>query len=221
MRKKDYTYVLDAFLHKFSKNFIFISFPMGYGGNTLNRVISSSPEIYWDGDSTAYPDDLEGFPVAYDSLSNPHFATFTEQHLCCTHTGIDFMYPDSKRDRIHKLTKFWKNNVFPDKKLCINSHNSLDLAKKHTKIPVVRLCGKAPTFRYFINDMPSDSYSVPSPNAINIDVNDIFSSDYDTFETTYLDLCSKLDITPRINRVRAFILLWLERQERYKKLKIS
>ena len=39
--------------------------------------------------------------------------------------------------------------------------------------------------------------------------------------TDYLYLCNNLDITPQINRVRAFILLWLERQERYKKLKIS
>ena len=48
----------------------------------------------------------------------------------------------------------------------------------------------------------------------NIKINE----DYDTFETAYLDICTKLDITPQINRVRAFILLWLERQERYKKL---
>lgn len=220
MTKKDYTYALDTFLHRFPKNFIFISFPFGYGGNTLNRVISASPEIYWDGDSTAYPEDIGGFPVIYDS-TDPHFANFTEQHLCCTHTETDFMYPDGTRDRIIDLLNVVKVSKFTDKKLCINSHNSFDLTKKHTKISIVRLCGKAPTFRYFTNPIDNNSKTIPFDNVINVDVNDIFSSEYSIFETTYLELCSKLDITPQINRVRAFILLWLEKQERYKKLKIS
>ena len=214
----DYTYALDIFLDKFPKNFIFISFPFGYGGNTLNRVISASPEIYWHGDSTSYPDDIGGFPVIYDDPANPHFATFTEQHLCCTHTETDFMYPDGKRTRIIDLLNIVKVAKFTDKKLCINSHSSFDLAKKHTKIPMVRLCGKAPTFRHFTKSISTDSNPVDSPNVINIDVNEIFSKDYDTFEASYLYLCNNLDITPQINRVRAFILLWLERQERYKNL---
>jgi len=219
--KKDYTYALDTFLHRFPKNFIFISFPFGYAGNTLNRVLSASPEIYWDGDSTAYPEDIGGFPVIHDDPATPHFANFTEQHLCCTHTETDFMYPDGRRDRIIDLLNIVKVAKFTDKKLCINSHNSFDLAKKHTKIPVVRLCGKAPTFRHFTESIPTDSKSILFNNVINVDVSDIFSSDYSIFETTYLDVCVKLDITPQTNRVRAFILLWLERQERYKKLKIS
>ena len=215
-----YTYALDTFLHRFPKNFIFISFPFGYGGNTLNRVISASPEIYWDGDSTAYPDDIGGFPVIYDSDA-PHFATFTEQHLCCTHTETDFMYPDGAPNRIIDLLKQYKIAKFTNKKLCINSHNSFDLAEKHTKITMIRLCGKAPTFRSFTKPIHTNSAPILFNNVINVDVNDIFSSEYSIFETTYLDLCSKLEITPQINRVRAFILLWLEKQERYKKLKIS
>ena len=218
---KDYTYALDIFLDKFPKNFIFISFPFGYGGNTLNRVISASPEIYWNGDSTAYPDDTGGFPVIYDSSDSPHFATFTEQHLCCTHTETDFMYPDGTRNRVIDLLNVYKTARFTDKKLCINSHNSFDLAEKHTKITMIRLCGKAPTFRSFTKPIPTNSDPIIFSNVINVDVNDIFSSEYSIFETTYLGLCSKLNITPQINRVRAFILLWLEKQERYKKLKIS
>lgn len=221
MRKENYTYALDTVLHKFPKNFIFITFLYGYAGNTLNRVISASPEIYWDGDSIAYPDDIGGFPVVYDDPAAPHFATFTEQHLCCTHTETDFMYPDGRRHRIIELLEICKNNVFPDKKLCINSHNSFDLAEKHTKISIVNIHGNAPTFRYFIKPMETHVAPIPYSNVINIDVNEIFSKDYDTFELSYLYLCNNLNITPQTNRVRAFILLWLERQERYKKLKIS
>ena len=88
---------------------------------------------------------------------------------------------------------------------------------KGTNNTVIRIFGKEPTFRFFKS---TNRYidKVNNDNVINVDVNEIFSKDYDTFETAYLDICTKLNITPQINRVRAFILLWLERQERYKKL---
>ena len=70
-------------------------------------------------------------------------------------------------------------------------------------------------FKKQINNLYFDS------NSIIYDALRNLSKDYDTFESSYLYLCNNLDITPQINRVRAFILLWLERQERYKKLKIS
>ena len=71
--KKDYTYVLDAFLHKFSKNFIFVDFEYGYGGNTLSRIIAASPEFYWDGDPVLYPD--KGYSIIEDPEPSPHFAS--------------------------------------------------------------------------------------------------------------------------------------------------
>ena len=105
------------------------------------------------------------------------------------------------------------------KKFCIRSHNG-DTHEIFPNNTIVNIYGKEPDFRFF---KPTGRflYPVDSPNVINIDVNEIFSKDYDTFESSYLYLCNNLDITPQINRVRAFILLWLERQERYKKLKIS
>ena len=98
----------------------------------------------------------------------------------------------------------------------IRSHNgnTHEIFPKNT---VVRISGKEPDFRFF---KTTGRYidKVNNDNVINVDVNEIFSKDYDTFESSYLYLCSKLNITPQVNRVRAFILLWLERQERYKKL---
>ena len=213
MRKKDYTYVLDAFLHKFSKNFIFVDFEYGYGGNTLSRIIAASPEFYWDGDSVLYPD--KGYSIIEDPEPYPHFASPIEQELCCTHTPDDFMYPDSKFNRVRDLFLLHKKYL-KSKKFCIRSHNgnTHEIFPKNT---VVRISGKEPDFRFF---KPTGRYidKVNNDNVINVDVNEIFSKDYDTFESSYLYLCSKLNITPQVNRVRAFILLWLERQERYKKL---
>ena len=212
---KDYLYVLNKFISTYN-NFILVDFAYGYGGNTLSRIISVSPEFYWDGDPVEYPDN--GYSIIVDPEPNPHFATPIEQELCCTHTPNDFMYPDSKAGRIRDFIHNYSKNIHP-KKFCIRSHNT-DTHELFPNNTIVRIFGKEPTFRFFKS---TDRYLHPIyvDNVINIDVNEIFSKDYDTFESSYLYLCNNLDITPQINRVRAFILLWLERQERYKKLKIS
>ena len=209
---KDYLYVLNKFISTYN-NFILVDFAYGYGGNTLSRIISVSPEFYWDGDPVEYPDD--GYSIIVDPEPNPHFATPIEQELCCTHTPNDFMYPDSKAGRIRDFIHNYSKNIHP-KKFCIRSHNT-DTHELFPNNTIVRIFGKEPTFRFFKS---TDRYidKIYNDNVINVDVNKIFSSDYDTFETAYLDICTKLNITPQTNRVRAFILLWLERQERYKKL---
>ena len=47
-----------------------------------------------------------------------------------------------------------------------------------------------------------------------VDSDNLFSTDYSTFLSEYLKLCSFLDLQPLINSVRAFILLLNERQVR-------
>jgi len=209
----DYLYVLNKFISTYNNNFILVDFAYGYGGNTLSRIISVSPEFYWYGDPIEYPDD--GYSIIVDPEPNPHFATPIEQELCCTHTSEDFMYPESKVSRVRDFIRNYSKNIHP-KKFCIRSHNT-DTHELFSNNTVIRIFGKEPTFRFFKS---TNRYidKVNNDNVINVDVNEIFSKDYDTFETAYLDICTKLNITPQINRVRAFILLWLERQERYKKL---
>ena len=212
----DYLSLLNKFLDTYSDTFVFVDFAYGYGGNTLSRIIAASPEFYWDGDSVLYPD--KGYSIIEDPEPYPHFASPIEQELCCTHTPDDFMYPDNKPTRVRDLFLLHKKYI-QLKKFCIRSHN-IDTHELFPNNTVVRIFGKEPTFRFFES---TDRYLQPIyvDNVINIDVNEIFSKDYDTFESSYLYLCNNLDITPQTNRVRAFILLWLERQERYKKLKIS
>ena len=206
---KDYLYVLNKFLSTYTNNFVFIDFAYGYGGNTLSRIISASPEFYWDGNPINYPDD--GYSIIVDPEPNSHFATPIEQELCCTHTPDDFMYPEPKTARVRDFVRNYNKNIHP-KKFCIRSHN-IDTHELFPNNTIVRIFGKEPTFRFFES---TDRYidKIDNDNVINVDVNEIFSKDYYIFETAYLDICTKLDITPKINSVRAFILLWLERQER-------
>ena len=209
----DYLHVIEKYLSTYNKTFVFIDYAPGYGGNTLSRIISVSPEFYWDGNPLYYPDD--GYNSTESDPEDPHFATAVQMQFCCTHTIEDFMYPDPDPRRVKTFILKY-NKFINQKKVCIKSHSSTthELFPNNT---VVRVYGKEPDFRFFDS---TGMYKKPKqfPNVINVDVNEIFSKDYDTFETAYLDICTKLDITPQINRVRAFILLWLERQERYKKL---
>ena len=214
----DYLSILNKFLDTYSDTFVFVDFAYGYGGNTLSRIIAASPEFYWDGDSVLYPD--KGYSIIEDPEPYPHFASPIEQELCCTHTPDDFMYHknSNKPSRVKDLFLLHKKYL-KSEKFCIRSHNG-DTHEIFPNNTIVSIYGKEPDFRFFKSTGRYKKY-IDRPNVINIDVNEIFSKDYDTFESSYLYLCNNLDITPQINRVRAFILLWLERQERYKKLKIS
>ena len=52
---------------------------------------------------------------------------------------------------------------------------------------------------------------------IAVTIDKLMSKDYDTFLETYIQLVQELNLTPKVNSVRSFILMWLERQERFKR----
>ena len=51
-----------------------------------------------------------------------------------------------------------------------------------------------------------------NPMAYNLNIDNLFSTDYITFETEYYKLINRFNLTSCLNRVRAFILLVLERE---------
>ena len=53
----------------------------------------------------------------------------------------------------------------------------------------------------------------PHPLAYNINIDNLYSQDYLTFETEYYKLIKHFNLTSCLNRVRAFILLNLERDK--------
>ena len=61
--------------------------------------------------------------------------------------------------------------------------------------------------------MPILQYA-PSTNplAYNLNINNLFSTDYITFETEYFKLIAHFNLTSCLNDIRAFILLVLERE---------
>ena len=64
--------------------------------------------------------------------------------------------------------------------------------------------------------MVKTSYHPLTKNICNIEASKLFSKDFDEFLNEYLKIVDYLDLKPKINSVRQFILLWLEKQERFK-----
>jgi hypothetical protein len=62
-------------------------------------------------------------------------------------------------------------------------------------------------------NMPKNYFQPSSnPMAYNLNIDTLFSTDYITFETEYYKLINRFNLTSCLNRVRAFILLVLERE---------
>ena len=79
---------------------------------------------------------------------------------------------------------------------------------------VVRIIGEIKRHLLFGRPRPS-LQPVYQENVINLEFNKLTSSNYNEYEDEYLKLCLALNIFPRLNSVRAFILLWAEKQRRY------
>ena len=68
---------------------------------------------------------------------------------------------------------------------------------------------------FCIENYEVEDYS--KEDIFRFNIQKLMSPEYDIFLEAYLKLVQELDLTPKINSVRSFILMWLERQERFKR----
>jgi len=191
------------------KNIIFISYAPNYGGHAVRRIISASPEIFYPTNNPLkYPDHLEGF-VVHQNWDIP--SSFIKQHLGACHEDL-IHYPPTSLDEIIKFYGYLRKQS----KICLTTHD-LSIQEKFDCI-TIRLVGKMLDRCMWARQETPEIESVQSENLINLNVNKLFSYDYEEFESEYLTLCKNIDIFPQINSVRSFILLWLEKQQRLKKI---
>lgn len=204
-------------------NFIIIFFNPGMGGSSLLRILIGHKELYHSfknlgqsdyDDPLRYPDSCEGFSYQF-----PHLLTMKEQHLACAHVGFHTPWdytinPIDQDQKIKEDFREYFSLVAQGEKIVIKTHrfDLYDKFKKSRCIFVVQ-----DTFlKRDINAPRSGNPPFLPPDVFKVDTNKLMSKDYDTFLTEYLKLVFEFDLTPRINSVRAFILLWLEKQERMK-----
>ena len=194
---------IEKLVDNYAKNIDFVYYKGEFGGNVIHRIICNDDKYYWS-DLTSplsFPDLTEGY--AYQTN---HFLSFKEQHLACVH-GPDPAYEIgfSKYDMTNHLYA-----LSSGLRLCIKSHNIKD-------DQIIKQCKGVKMYGQSLQRFYEKDSVEPSsiPNILNIDASKLLSKNYDDFLAEYIKLVQYFDLTPRVNSVRAFILLWLEKQERF------
>ena len=213
-------------------NIAIVAYLAEFGGSAVRRIITSHDEYYSEYDNPlAFPNHIEGFKRHLN-----HFLDFKEQHLACAHTNdvpIDIVLGGAKSDALgddidKNLILFHENQrILLDQghKVCWRAHEDAPDEKffEHTKI--IKLYGnslnrfkKAVRYKKKTNSYHDTDLVPPSnsKNICNVEASKLFSQDFDEFLNEYLKIVDHLDVSPKINSVRQFILLWLEKQERFK-----
>ena len=212
MQSKNSKFYFDKLIKKYSKQITFIYYKPEYGGNLLNRIILSDEAYFWgeqhnSAESTLkpleYPKSTEGFNV-----QGYHFLSFKEQHLSCVHSS-DIPYPIPLREHDYEMLLRYKEALQNNLKICIKSHR---IDEENNTCKGIRLYGKSLS-RFSSSETVRKSRH---KNVLNINSSKLFSSNYEEFLEEYLKVVRYLDLNPNVNQVRAFILLWIEKQKRFK-----
>jgi hypothetical protein len=204
-----------------NKKATIIWYAFGMRGNAMLRILSAHPEVYWNAtlqkNSEEFiqhplelPETVAGFnpiPNHVNDISKWMFSYSTYHTL----GGID------NKD-INVLINAWvTSNSYKSKKLFLISHPNINKKKLFIsdylltmdKTPHIWIYGHSNR----LNALPCYYSPSNNPQAYNLNIDNLFSTDYITFETEYYSLIAHFNLTSCLNDVRAFILLVLEREQ--------
>jgi hypothetical protein len=211
-------------LHKLPPRIILIFYSHGFRGHAVTRILSCHPEAHWESkwssgnderdNPLSFPEHVSGFEFyRAEGVSIKKASTFV-------HTGYYLEIgraDDSLRENflsVYNLVKLLKDTK-SDKYIFLNTHphqKAVGLEKVERPKKVILYSELHADPRYGLwPDVQLNSLS-PQENALNINIDKLFSSDYTEFEDEYLKAVKYFDFTPRINAVRAFILRYIERE---------
>ena len=210
-----------------------ISFLGGMGGGVVYRILAHNPTYYWEDifseiksdqnykrpldwpdHDIGYNPELEAFPDEngkWNVVKNVEF-----QQLTMVHVG-GFQLPNNESAEFRRLGKtktlrtfvnYFKN--LQGKKLLVRTHD-IHVQTKFPEITVIRVCGKPfrrkGQYAKFKTTNPVENLK----NVVNVNINNLLSYDYPTFEKEYFGLCSNLNINATPIPVRGYILNYLDR----------
>ena len=200
-------------IEKYPDNFLIIFFIPGMAGSALCRILNSHPEFYYKqkylnqkeyNDPLKFPDSIEGFLVQDHKRLG-----FKEQHLSCVHTSFYTPWDDSSENILEYF-----NLVKENRRIVLKTHQ-FSLIHRFKQVKRVVLEGDQLDRSFCIENYEVEDYS--KEDIFRFNIQKLMSPEYDIFLEAYLKLVQELDLTPKINSVRSFILMWLERQERFKR----
>lgn len=204
---------LNKLIEKHPDNFVIIFFRGGMAGSALCRILNSHPEFYYKqkylnqkeyNDPLKFPDSVEGFFVQDHS-----WLGFKQQHLGCVHTSFYTPWNDSSENIIEYF-----NLVNENRRVVLKTHQ-FSLIPRFKQVKRIVLEGDQLDRGFYRNKYEVEDYSKES--VFRFEIQNLLSPDFDTFLEAYIQLVQELKLTPKINSVRSFILMWLERQERIKR----
>ena len=213
-------YSLEKTLKLFPNNFVPIWYALRYRGNAVNRIISAHLECVWNKKwNNTFDESVNSpleFPNSFDSF-NGDWSQYSriggmKASYGWVHTNSG-LHNFSDRGDIENLLQ----SNEPDKYVVFHSHipenKTLMTIKKYN---IYLYCSdpslvdnrpfKKKDLNYINKPFENDS-------VLSIDIAKLFSTDYEIFLNEYLKIVYYLDLTIRINSVRAFILRYNEREK--------
>ena len=212
-------------------NFIPVWYSHGMRGNAIYRILSAHPEAYW-----YTTDELDNslnplyVPSNITSIEGLAYGNDIAARIGMWKMGYTTYHTVSlfKQAPFNKVLYAWLNNrdkiLFPLLSPKYKKENDIELLDystyKDLNISINRYKLVDPSnphiwvygTRNRLNMTKAYFEPSPHPSAYNLNMNNLFSTDYSTFETEYYNLIAHFNLTSCLNNVRAFILLVLERE---------
>jgi len=207
----------ESALRKFPTNFIPIFYNPLYRGNAVARILFSHKECVWlEKWSLSYDEDYNqplDWPESVDFFINEHSNSINT--LIMAYDKVDTALHLNVKDNLQMLKNIAQAiNKIKSGFVFIPVHPSNEPSS------IFHICPRSIVLwasdMTSINQRPYHSKPrkmKPIEGCFNIDVSLLFSQDYETFLEEYIRIVRWLDLTPRINAVRAFILRYLEREQ--------
>jgi hypothetical protein len=190
-------------------------------GNAIFRILAVHPEVYWDkkfhaNRDPAYPSPLD-IPsnitsivgLAANDIADKigmwkmGYATYHAASLVGEGQWMDVLHSWMSNSTNNKLLLFGIIN--PCDRKVRNNNRALSII---TNKPHIQVYGKLDRLGMEVIEYKPST----NPQAYNLNIDNLFSTDYITFETEYYKLINHFNLTSCLNKVRAFILLVLERE---------
>ena len=203
-----------TFINKLPENYVPIFCSYGYRGNAVNRILSAHQECWFQ---------QRGDPISWTGywVKEPWHTDRTAQMTAHCHSGLE--HNQGELDKWGQGTQAILRCLQADikKQVFFLLHPDKWLSLETTLRPCVWLwssdCDAIQQRFNHIFDHPEIRFQVCSnaislPHVININVAKLFSNSYNEYIDEYEQLCHSLSLTPEPDRVRAFILRYIERE---------
>ena len=169
--------------------------------------------------------------VAPAMTAGSHGSTFGGNPLAMSvgNAVMDQMFKKGFLQNVQKLSKYFiEYHIIPmdaaiwsmpfkkakDKTVLIRTHD-MHCQTKFPKTTTIRIWGKNSAIPNTQYNLRKEVKPVDASNVVNVNIDNLLSTDYIVFEDEYFSLCENLKINPTPIPVRGYILNYLDRRNNY------